>query len=896
MKVLTTGFQTKRNLPNVYGVWKKIELIELSSGLTTNITDYVIDIGINEHRLEDLLNEPIVSILSITVKDEPFQEYPFFTSGGTTGLFDKITSAAISGYQVKITTGITGEADIILVFDCKLDVDTIDRFEKERVQFTVYGWLKEADGYNAEEIADPDNPPFRNITGITFVSATGYTGAKEMKYGIEGGIKYLQYENGVKTFIYSLTNPGSPLTLWDAVEENSITINYIFTDLPTESKSDKFTIINHLGSLWACRWYENIKLETIASKLFDHLGITTQDINVREIETGTDKHFVYLAPFFTDTVTSDMEVSAVKVVNYDVPTKTITMLVGIQEQLDADGSLWKIDIDLVNWTYTKTELSSFHTGKILKFLYFNGRTWAIRGIRVSYEPLAAGWGDRWYATQLLRFAADWASIDRTVVVPNNVPSPDVATDVTWDILLGNTCSCDDTTQDMYALRQYRIAGIFSVDLVRYNDAGLGGWVVVKVGMENGHGETQIIADDYGTIAEQLANDYFYYGCKAFWPLDVHWICKYDIMGNAFIFGLRYIFNDNKTKCMNFVWEKKAGNECYVFMKYYAENNFGVFEYTNWWFKDDGTYFVTYDKQWQEVYNRRYLYSNQSIREKYYTQWFLNDSNQWFIQSINAENGIDIYTETVDFLHYGYEGICAAPQIFKQGVPDSDHHFAGCLVDTNTFAIVPYVYTDEALSTVHIADFTGYTCRDALKYLAEANLDVLDIYERDKARFYYRETNLGSTTLDYDIYKKQPQIELWVNRYDGIVIENSGENLRWRFGNTDYGANVLKIDNRFISEGIGGIIGLWMYDFFNTIKRIVTLEVPYWVEMELMDKVALTLRDMIGGAFWAFNTLVYEMSFDISSMKDTSMMVNLKLLEIGGTILHAQIVDRRVLTV
>lgn len=894
MKVLTDGFQTKRNLLNVYGVWKKIELIELSSGLTTDITEYVTNIGVNEHRLEDLLNEPIVAILFITVKDKPFQEYPFFTSGGTTGLFDKITSAAISGYQVKITTGITGEADIILVFDGELDVDTIDRFEREKIEFSVNGWLKEADDYNAEEIADPDNPPFRNICGITFVSATGYTGAKEMKYGIEGATPYLQYENGEKILIYSAVNPGSPLTLWDAVEENSITINY--GTLPTESKSDKFTIINHLGSLWACRWYENIKLETIVGYLFDHLGITTQDINVREIETGTDKHFVYLTPFFTDTVTSDMEISAVKVVNYDVPTKTITMLIGIQEQLDADGSLWKIDIDLVNWTYTKTELVSFHTGKVLKLLYFNGRTWAIRGLRVSYEPLFAGLSYRWYATKLYRLAANWASIDRTVTVPNNVPSPDVATDMTWDILLGNTCSCNDTTQDMYALRQYRIAGILSVDLVKYNDAGLGGWIVVKVGMEEGSGQTQILADDYGTFAEQQANDYFYYGCRWFFPSDRQYVVKYDITGNAFVFSHQCNQDGVETKCMNFVWEKKAGNECYVFMKYLEKNDLFVYEYANWWFRDDGTFFITYDKKWQPVYNRKYLYSNQTIREKYYTQWYINDSGQWFIQAINAENGLDTYMETVDFLHYGYEGITSAPQIFKQGVADSNHHFAGCLVDTNTFAIVPYVYTDEALSTVHIADFTGYSCRDALKYLAEANLDVLDIYERDKARFYYRETNLGSTTFNYDIYKKQPQIELWVNRYDGIVIENSGENLRWRFGNTDYGANVLKIDNRFISEGIGGIVGLWMYDFFNTIKRIVTLEVPYWVEMELMDKVALTLRDMTGGAFWNFNTLVYEMSFDISSMKDTSMMVNLKLLEIGGTILHAQIVDRRVITV
>jgi len=885
-----------RDAETVVGVIQTVALYNIA-GVGIPITQYLHKQGISlvTKRIEQGLSEFQPASVSLVLDNND----TFFDSGGT-GIFDAVNIS--QGYQIIIHIGIDG-VDFInpaipncFIFDGKLYVDSVKKEGLEKIQVTVHGWLKDAETYNAEEIADPNNPPFKYISGLAFVSATGHTGAKQMVYGIEDSIKYLEYEGGEREYLYSPGVPGSPLELWDSVKENSITVNYTIGAMPTEGQTDYFTIINLAGVKHACYWYENIKLEDIVSHVYDHIGVTNQDIDVREIETGiTDKHFIYFTPFFTDTVTSDMKITAIKVVKYLDPN--ITLLIGIEEEKGVNNSIYRIIMNTSTWTYTSVKL--FATiYRVAKFVYANARTWVILAEAIDFDGVFAGLGERWVAKQLRELKVDWSGFDDVDNFINDMPAPNPGADTIWDIAFANTCSALNHSTKIYFIRQYRVGPTaYQMSLESYDCVANVFAVEEPVLRLTPGGSWDLISEDYGTVAWQGAgpNEVYYWAANQFGSIPHMWLARYNITTNTDEMRLEPtlpMYDNIDTKVLDMRWERVGAVE-YAHIKLHArEPAFGQWRYQDWWFLKDAVppHEVLYDAL-SDTWHGRYFDTNHPVKNQYLTSWFVDSSkgNQWFIKRYNGRDPSDYAVESSEALIPEYEGIITAPMIYKDVA--GEFHYCGCLIDTGSYQIVPYIYTSGALATVRIADFTGYSCRDALKYLAEAYLDYHDIHERDSGRFYYRETNLGAGTLDENICIKdrdgysKTKIEYWENWCDGVIVENSRRDLRYKLGNTSFGARVIHIDNRFLSEQTCKFVAEWYWEFFKMRRRLITVEVKMFIEPELMDKITLTLRKRDGTVYEVIDCLIYEISVYPSPDAANSFNVTLKLLEIDGVVIH-----------
>jgi hypothetical protein len=890
MRTPAVAWTTARNAETVVGVIRVVTMYNESNGDVIPLNPLLHKEGISlvTKRIEQDFNEFQPAEVSFTLDNDD----TLFNSAGT-GYFDALQFAA--GYRIVIWIGIDG-IDFInpatpncFIFDGHLYEDSVIKHGRETIELTAHGWLKNAEKYNAEEIADQDNPPFKTISGLEFVSATGQRGAKKMVYGIENTVKYLEYDGGERVYLYSAGNPGSPLELWDSVRESSITVNYAYANLPTEGTTDYFTVISVAGVLTACYWYENIKLETIISYIYDYLNITNQDIDVREIETGiTDKHFVYLEPFYTNTITNEMKITALKVVNYTPPN--ITMLVAIEEKKDVASSLWRLIINTSTWEYTSLEIHSGFIGRIVKFVFANNRTWVIYATSQNLDAIQAGLGERWVATGLRELAADWSGFTFIDNFTMNLPVPDPQTDNFWDFPLANTCSAANHTNNIYYVRQEKVGfNTYHLSLEHY-DALLNVFAIDEPTLRaNGvGGHHNLISEDYGTVAWQdVPNMIYYFASNYYVNLPEMWLSRYNITTATNETGVQPTLNNNiATKVLDARWER-VGQIEYAHMKVYAQDALMIWHYQDWWFLRGAVppWEVLYDDL-LNLWKGRYFDTNHPIASQYQTSWFVDNTkgSKWFIKHYDARDPSIYGVETSEALIPEYEGIISAPMIYKSDA--GGFHYCGCLIDLDSYSIVPYVYTSGALATVKVADFTGYSCRDALKYLAEAFLDYHDIYEIDSARFYYRGTNLGAGTLDeLDCIREKTTIEYWDNWCDGVIVENSKRNLRYRLGNTSYGARVISIDNRFLSEQTCEIVAEWYWEFFNKRRRLVTVEIPMYIEPELMDKITLTLRNSDGTVYETFDTLLYEISFYPSPGSDTSMNTILKLLEIDGVTIH-----------
>jgi len=399
------------------------------------------------------------------------------------------------------------------------------------------------------------------------------------------------------------------------------------------------------------------------------------------------------------------------------------------------------------------------------------------------------------------------------------------------------------------------------------------------------GVWNFISENHGTIAEQDSKLLYYWNANYYTNLPEMWIMRYNITDGTFEMAFEPTLNhDINTKVLDSLWERVAATEIYTHLKIYAKDDLLTFRYQDWWILRGGVPGVyTFFDDPSIAWRNRYFGTNHPEKNKLFTSWFVDSNGFWWIKKYDAQNPSDFASENDERLISEYDGIISAPMIYEE--VGAEHHYCGCLIDKNVFAIVPYVYTSQAMATIRIADFTGMNCRQALTKLSEGYLDTIDIHEYDKARIYFRETFLGAGTLDWTKYRFTPKIEYWKNYCDGIIIENSKRNLRHRIGNTDYDAKVLRVDNSFISQGTIEVVAKWYYAFFNAWRRIITVEVPFYVEVELMDKITITLRKTDGTVYETLNTIVYETSFDPSPTKDTTHDMTLKLLEIDGTTIH-----------
>lgn len=886
MRELTESFIRKRNKGEVPGVWRRVFLEEfggkppaVKGGI--EITDYIADIGKAEQRIEDRFNEFMPTTTTFTVTDHWNQDHHFFTQGETNGIFDKLLKATVRGYRVFIKEGIEGESDEPIIFDGELDIESIERVNRNRITFTVTGWLRDADRYSAGAVSDPGNPPLHNITGIELSNPTGVVGSKHLEIGqIESGSgiperKSISYCGGEKGYIYQSIGVYQYLTLYEPNRRGSIDVKALYI-LTNEDKKDCFSVREYSGSLIACGWWEHRSIEENINHLLDAWwgeGVGTRDIQVEETPGGIPhKQFIYFAPFIDSGQKEDINITASKVIDYNDTTKIIKMLVAVEWKYGNNNKMYLVEINTLSQTRTVHNIISGAGNtiwRVAKFIDWKGDWYAVAGSkRTGIIEEEEWWAEAFWKLDLTNYnTSDITYIPHDATLPSH-----------WFNLYSISAIEGATGHTCYAIQQLAQAGMIYTIEIDVFDIETKTWTYVK------HHD-DAYAYQKATLGIKDNKDVYYFACK---EQDVShlivetmsYIYYYDFPLTSIVWYYQWVSKVG-TAVTNFVWHKRETVFNKTFFRAYDDVN-GT---TARWLRDPIVELVPHGD------NIRYMEGN-DLQGSNYTAWKL-EGNRWWIQWWIGYNGGAGNVQTEDVLVWGYSGEVGGPHIFKT-ITSFNYFFCGFVTDKN-LRVYPYVYmkTDEIYSTIKEADYSKWSIFDALKYIAEAYLCYIYVPEKHKIRFYFRKKYGGTITL-YD-YKKNLRMKIWRNWADGIHIENSKYGLSVRRGETFYKSKVFHMDNRLPSESSIGLVADWHYDFLciDGRRKDFEVDVPFLIEAEPMDKVILYVYDDKNYVWWIKNTIIYEASHAPWPRKSDSLMVNLKLLEIeGGGPIHEIIGERR----
>lgn len=816
-----------------------------------DISDYIEKggIGIITKSTEQNLNEFIPSDISIVCKES---NSDVFFKSDKTGLFDP--DELSKGYRLKISSGLSDVDQWVTVFDGKVDPDSCKRNIREQVVFSAMGWLDNLKNYNAELVADPDNFPFKNITGITVstIEDGTQTGAKTMEFGIESdGTKWLIFDGGVKR---TVTGDGD-VWLWDSVKESSMLVTVDYSELPSTDQDDSFTIIIHSGNFLACGWWENIKLSDLVGKLFDEGDITDQDIQVSDIENKImeEKNFICLE----NSTLPRGTISAFRVV--EINGSFVKCLLGMNT--DDNCLIYLLTIAYSAQSFISSEkLSIGSQYRVNRFFKFGSKWWAnIEGKGsmgyVSSDP------NSYKAYFLKNFDSNY-DIDYEYSFSENVYSRSGS-------VLGST------SNDIYYLYQDDTTSpplTYEVKLgkLTWNGSALS-FTTIKTLESNDGTNDDCEADAYASLIPENTENFYYYGIRKRTSLTDLDIMKYALTSDTFTTVLQdtsitgYIENFTRSTC----------GASYRWQGYFIYQKSATLDKA-YWINDVGTLY----EETNEEKIKNLIYGNPDFKNHYV--WWHYEEEYYRIKSMHGCIGMEkLETEKLDTKYLIGD---VAPDIFKLD-STTEYWYVGVVMG-NDQHIVPFLYMPGKTPIIEVANFKDQTVFQALKELAIAYCCVFDIYEYQKGRFYFRESFVDSTTLDTDEHNLQPLIEYWQHWCDGVVVENSDKDILFRYGGTGYGKRKVEIDNRFISSrGMAKVIAYILFNFFNQRKLLITVSVPFWIEMELFDKITITLRDKDDGSWRVIDTLVYSTSFLPSPESEKTNDVTMELLEITGDTLH-----------
>lgn len=170
------------------------------------------------------------------------------------------------------------------------------------------------------------------------------------------------------------------------------------------------------------------------------------------------------------------------------------------------------------------------------------------------------------------------------------------------------------------------------------------------------------------------------------------------------------------------------------------------------------------------------------------------------------------------------------------------------------------------------EFADWTARKSLDELAKLTGSVWWRPERDTAYFVSRHYIGGTRNLDTDLY--QPKYKYyWVPTVDGVSATNGTDERE--SGDYQLGNNI-EVDSSLISPGSDIACcryseETWSFTRFK--RRIFTVPAFFLIEMEPMDRVNLTLRDVDGAVDETIFTQVTGLSYS-----DTDKITRLKLEE------------------
>lgn len=846
------------------------------------ITDYIADITTAEQRIEDRFNEFIPTTTTFVVTDHWNQDHHFFTQGETEGIFDKLLKATVQGYRIFIQEGITGERDEVTVFDAEVDIESVTRISRSKVEFTATGWLRDADRHDASVVADKDNPPFTKVIGLTVdysvQGVSGSPGGKNIEISGEIGEglaahKLVSYCGGKEVMLPKYPGTGT-IVCPEPNYKGWIKLICDYSATPDRREKDYFAVIEDAGGLLACGWWQNRSIDFLVNKLCNQWwgeGIGTRDINVQEIGGGVQqKMFVYLPPIYETGERLDVKITASKIIEYDDTTKEITMLVAVEWKKEVNNRLYKVIFNVETQERSVLELEAVpYLSRIAGIYETDGRWW----ILVGRKRVGLIEEEEWYATYFLRLDLALTQIDFTRTIPY---------DHTLPAYHYNLYSFKEVngSDDFFCIRQEAAAGmVYTIKSYLYD-------IVLDTWSSGGTMCDEAYAYNRGTWAQLNggSQQYYYYACKKQDNGTINQTTSYVmayIITESTNYEIKTFASVLGTVVSDLHWNQRAsGSPNSVFLKI----QYGDAHWAYWLYKTDCVPVANGDLI-------RFFGSNNEDDE-IYTSWQLED-DLWRLMFFYGTTYQGGNVQTEDFLQSGYFPNIDNPKIFKIN-ERGDYFYCGFVTDKSN-RVVPFLYImgTTIASTVKEFETTDWSIKDALKYLAQGYLCYVYIPGWQKIRFYFRKRYGGTITLTD--YKKQPRMKIWKNWADGIHIENSKYGLSEKRGGTFYKSKVFHIDNRLTSENSIGLVADWHYNFLcvEGRRKDFFVDVPFLIETEPMDKVIITLYDKDGNTFWTKDTIVYEASHVPWPRKSDSLMVNLKLLEIEGEApIHELIGERR----
>jgi hypothetical protein len=319
-------------------------------------------------------------------------------------------------------------------------------------------------------------------------------------------------------------------------------------------------------------------------------------------------------------------------------------------------------------------------------------------------------------------------------------------------------------------------------------------------------------------------------------------------------------------------------------------------YDSGWYTRYSLYSIPYDGEekkqvfltWHhfEIYpteKRNFIAAHTCIESKYWPLnyypmpaygWGLDENgNQCSIVEITIPDYGEPAFET---LYTGYDG--ENFKINSYPVLDYPGGYIGVSVAGYSNTLIVWTLTNVGKNILHLADFSDLNVREAINKIAEVSICYWKRPERDIGKFISRSNIVDTYTLENSEYKKDYLIKN-LKAYIGVEVKNDlHPQYKFRYPatfNAEEG-EALKIENRFVYPINGYTVAKIAGDWFSQIRRKITLNGFYLIELEELDKIELKLYNVDASPEEQIDSVLVKASYD-----DKTKMVILQIVELEG---------------
>lgn len=776
----------------------------------------------------------------------------------------------------------------VTLFEGIIDYQSLRKIGRNRTYFTAYTGEKELETYNAEMVYDTTTTDYlRNITGVIVSGLTGgTTGAKKLEYTYktlnEGGSNIdefsLKYEGGEEFLFreagtYDLTGSSGQII--------SLTISD--TDgLPRKNAEDTMVIGDAEDYTSIGYWYESEEISTIVGYLWDKsdFTISTQNTDIDTTASALSDTWQF---YYSDKVAVGAGDNHSCVEDNPPDSDTILWACGI--------NVYSVSYDSDTYQFTGTELlditdtfaNATRVDKILRLPNGNALVVCVSGTKkAGYEGY-----DSWAKLEgIMEIENDgtiihsWdrgfldGSVPRTLLAGTSVELMNY-TKGTGEVVDRNA---------FYYVGAYIYSGSLVVDVclvdIDYNPNSLyeeniefvslssTPWVAPNVVYHRYWNDTTPDGSDYHCWYLYADNSVdgegnpIGYIKKKYTGGSVEEALTYCTAGT--INSIRVIRANDSRRRFYLITSKMASEKQYIF-KCIAAGPGSTSINT-----EPVDYILDYAAYLPNAYRA--------------TAFEIDGAdNAQNLVMLNWGTGID--NPTITDIANGFMGHTYSPHSVCYLGADETY------IGSAEMGALPisrfFIASNLSILIVPVADFSDLNVRQALNMMAEAYVCLWNRPELDTANFISRGNYTDEYTLEKGLYLPQYQIskqppylavEAKNTYYEGrVYLARHPDDYMGEKG------DMLQIDNRFITPVNKNAIALVYYNFYNTIRRIFEVESYYLIELELFDKVVMTLYDIDGNEDETVNTLLVEKSFNNATKGVKLRLIELDVSAFSGTI-------------